>query len=276
MKPPSHGIGAWGGNSINLKETAMNTSAKLTLTYFATGAVAFAQEAVQAAGSVATTANAAATDAASQITPLMILEKGGGLMYVIAALSLLAIALTFFFALTLRANLLYPRSFLLEAQDAAEAGDLPALKEACRESNCIAARILNSALEQCSDDQVVDYELLKDGVEDEGGRQASLLWQRLQYLMDIAVIAPMVGLLGTIWGMMLSFQNFENSDISAKVQQLTGGVSTAMYTTFGGLVIGIFAMAMYDILRGHLNKLVGGLESACTSVLRRLPQRIRK
>ena len=94
--------------------------------------------------------------------------------------------------------------------------------------------------------------------------------------MDIAVIAPMVGLLGTIWGMMLSFQNFTESDISAKVQQLTSGVSTAMYTTFGGLVVGIFSMAMYDLLRGHLNKLIGGMESACGSVLRRLSPKIRK
>ena len=46
----------------------------------------------------------AAVDPASQITPLMILEKGGGLMYVIAGLSLLAITLTIFYALTLRAG----------------------------------------------------------------------------------------------------------------------------------------------------------------------------
>ncbi len=230
-----------------------------------------------AAASVPVAENAQAAEAApAQITPLMIMEEGGALMYVIAGLSLVAIALTVFYALTLRASLLYPRSFLLEAQDAAEAGDLPALKELCSDSNCVAARILGASLEQCQEGQPVEYAFLRDGIEDEGGRQASLLWQRLQYLMDIAVIAPMVGLLGTIWGMMLSFQNFTESDISAKVQQLTSGVSTAMYTTFGGLVVGIFSMAMYDLLRGHLNKLIGGMESACGSVLRRLSPKIRK
>ena len=221
-------------------------------------------------------APAAAAQATEQITPLMIMEKGGGLMYVLAALSLLAIALTIFYALTLRASQLFPRGFILEALDAAEAGDIGALKEVCVDSDCMAARIIGTALDQCEDGQGISYEMLRDCIEDEGGRQAGILWQRLQYLMDIAVIAPMVGLLGTIWGMMLSFQNFESSDISAKVQQLTGGVGTAMYTTFGGLVIGIFAMAMYDILRGHLNKLVGGMEGACGTVLRRLSPKIRK
>lgn len=215
-------------------------------------------------------------EAASQITPLVIMENGGGLMYVLVGLSLIAIALTIFYVMTMRASQLYPRSFVLEAMDAAEAGDMGALKEVCNDSGCMAARILSTALEQCEDGKTVSYEMLRDGIEDEGGRQAGILWQRLQYLMDIAVIAPMVGLLGTIWGMMLSFQNFESSDISAKVQQLTGGVGTAMYTTFGGLIIGIFSMALYDILRGHLNKLIGGMESACGSILRRLSPKIRK
>ena len=55
-----------------------------------------------------------------------------------------------------------------------------------------------------------------------------------------------------------------------KADTLANGVSQAMYTTFGGLIVGIFAMAMYDLMRGRLNKLIGGMESACNSVLRRL------
>lgn len=221
-------------------------------------------------------AAAATQEAAADISLMSVMEKGGGLMYVIAGLSLLAITLTILYLLTLRASLLYPRAFLLEAQDAAEAGDLQALKVLCRDNDCAAARILGASLEQCEDGKPVEYAFLRDGIEDEGGRQAGILWQRIQYLMDIAVIAPMVGLLGTIWGMMLSFQNFESSDLSAKVQQLTGGVGTAMYTTFGGLIVGIFAMVAYDLLRGHVNGLISGLESACGSVLRRLSPKIRK
>ena len=101
---------------------------------------------------------------------------------------------------------------------------------------------------------IADHVILRDAMEDEGGRQAGLLWQRLQYLMDIAVIAPMVGLLGTVWGMMVSFSGLESGvSMINKADTLANGVS-----------------AMYDLMRGRLNKLIGGMESACNSVLRRL------
>ena len=200
-----------------------------------------------------------------------IMVRGGWLMNVIAGLSLLAIALLFFYLLSMRQGTLYPRSFIMEAQDAAEDGDLEGLRDLCLNNGSCAAKIIGAALEQCEDGHVADHVILRDAMEDEGGRQAGMLWQRLQYLMDIAVIAPMVGLLGTVWGMMVSFSGLESGvSMINKADTLANGVSQAMYTTFGGLIVGIFAMAMYDLMRGRLNKLIGGMESACNSVLRRL------
>ena len=89
--------------------------------------------------------------------------------------------------------------------------------------------------------------------------------------LAILLLTPMLGLLGTVWGMMVSFSGLESGvSMINKADTLANGVSQAMYTTFGGLIVGIFAMAMYDLMRGRLNKLIGGMESACNSVLRRL------
>ncbi len=227
-----------------------------------------------------TTEDAEAADAESEsgeeektgvITIEDIMVRGGWLMNVIAGLSLLAIALLFFYLLSMRQGTLYPRSFIMEAQDAAEDGDVEGLRDLCLNNGSCAAKIIGAALEQCEDGHVADHVVLRDAMEDEGGRQAGMLWQRLQYLMDIAVIAPMVGLLGTVWGMMVSFSGLESGvSMINKADTLANGVSQAMYTTFGGLIVGIFAMAMYDLMRGRLNKLIGGMESACNSVLRRL------
>ena len=227
-----------------------------------------------------TTEDAEAADAESEsgeeektgvITIEDIMVRGGWLMNVIAGLSLLAIALLFFYLLSMRQGTLYPRSFIMEAQDAAEDGDLEGLRDLCLNNGSCAAKIIGAALEQCEDGHVAEHVVLRDAMEDEGGRQVGMLWQRLQYLMDIAVIAPMVGLLGTVWGMMVSFSGLESGvSMINKADTLANGVSQAMYTTFGGLIVGIFAMAMYDLMRGRLNKLIGGMESACNSVLRRL------
>ena len=203
------------------------------------------------------------------LTLRSIFVKGGWVMYGIAALSFVAIALTFFYILTMRAGVLFPKRFILEAQDAAENNDIEALKDLCAENTSPSARIIAASLEAIVPGQPLNYDRLRDAMEDEGARQANALWQRLQYLMDVAVISPMVGLLGTVWGMMISFGGIENgAEFAKKAETLASGISQAMNTTFGGLIVGIFAMALYDIFRGRLNRLIGSMESSCGSVLR--------
>jgi len=210
-----------------------------------------------------------AQDGEHALTIRSIFVKGGWIMYGIAALSFVAIALTFFYFLSMRAGVLFPKRFILEAQDAAENNDIEALKDLCAENSSPSARIIAASLEAIIPGQPINYDRLRDAMEDEGARQASTLWQRLQYLMDVAVISPMVGLLGTVWGMMISFGGIENgAEFAKKAETLASGISQAMNTTFGGLIVGIFAMALYDILRGRLNKLIGAMESSCASVLR--------
>lgn len=224
------------------------------------------------AAETAVQAEAAAADGENMsITFSEIMSRGGWIMYVISGLSLVAIALAIFYAMTMRAQILFPKKFIEQAKTLADTNDLEGLQDLCAEDSSAAARIVGTSLEQIVPGQNVNYSRLRDAMEDEGGRQAGILWQRLQYLMDIAVISPMVGLLGTVWGMMISFGGIESgADFAKKAETMANGISQAMYTTFGGLIVGIFAMALYDIARGHLNKLIGQMESACGSILRRL------
>ncbi|MBQ7175874.1 MAG: MotA/TolQ/ExbB proton channel family protein [Victivallales bacterium] len=214
---------------------------------------------------------AAGAEEAMSITFSDIMARGGWIMYVISGLSLVAIALALFYCMTMRASILFPNKFIDQAKDLADANNLEELQDLCATDASPAAKIISATLEQIVPGHPLDYNRLRDAMEDEGGRQAGILWQRLQYLMDIAVISPMVGLLGTVWGMMVSFGGIENgADFAKKAETLANGISQAMYTTFGGLIVGIFAMALYDLARGHLNKLIGQLESACGGILRRI------
>lgn len=205
------------------------------------------------------------------ITVRNIIVKGGWVMYAIAGLSFLAIALAIFYFFTMRKSILCPKRFILDAKDYAENGDIEGLQDLCMENGSAASKIVSAAIEQIVPGQAFDYNRLREAMEDEGGRQAGILWQRLQYLMDVAIISPMVGLLGTVWGMMVSFAGIESgADFAKKAETMANGIAQAMYTTFGGLIVGIFAMALYDLLRGHLNKLTSALESSCMSILRRM------
>ena len=212
----------------------------------------------------------AAAEAAT-ITMGQIIADGGPLMYPILLLSVLAVCLIIFYFLTLRASLLFPKAFLQEAREAAEAGDLESLRELCQKESSAAGKVIGSALELCTDGQPLDMSLVREAMEEEGNYQAGVLWQRIQYLMDIAVVSPMVGLLGTVWGMMVSFSGLEAGvNFANKAATLASGVSQAMFTTFGGLIVGIVAMVFYAVFRGKVNRLVNQLETSCGSVIRSL------
>jgi len=212
-----------------------------------------------------------AADQAMRVVPAReIFDKGGIAMKLIAALSVVSVFLTFLYAFTMRPGTLFPKRFMRDAEDAAEEGDLEALRALCASNESPAARIIESAAEVLAGDSRVDYMVVRDALEDEGVRQAGALWQRIQYLQDIAVISPMLGLLGTVLGMMHSFAGLQAGVAFAnKADSLAAGVAEALYTTAGGLVVGILSMAIYAYFRGQVNRLVGGMENACNRVLRR-------
>ena len=208
-----------------------------------------------------------------------IIAAGGWPMQIIIWLSVLATFLVIYFIFTLRANVLYPRKLIRDAEDAAEEGDVEVIEALCRENDSPAARIIGAAAEQIASEQRADYMIVRDAIEDEGARQAATLWQRIQYLLDIAVVAPMVGLLGTVLGMLKSFSRIRTGlgvvgvqsaqDNMVNPTALAQGVTQALITTAGGLMVGIAAMILYAVFRGRVNTLVAGLESACSRVLRR-------
>ncbi|MGN0866982.1 MAG: MotA/TolQ/ExbB proton channel family protein [Oligosphaeraceae bacterium] len=200
------------------------------------------------------------------ITARDLIVKGGDLMYVLILLSLVAVMLIVYYCLSLRRAVLAPSKFLHAAEDAAEAGDWELLEELARKDGSLAAKAVLAA----SQERENGLEDARKAMEEEGARQTAILWGRLQYLMDVASIAPMVGLLGTVWGMMVSFLALDTDLAMAnKVSNLTSGVSQAMFTTFGGLVIAIFSLAAYALFRGRLNRLAAQVEVDCKAVLRR-------
>ena len=217
-------------------------------------------------------------DHAPELTMMDIITKGGSIMYVLVALSFVAVMLILFYLFTLRKNVLCPPKFIAQARNTAESGDVEGLAELAAANPSPAARIINAAiLALPQGTTAADLAQLQSAMEDEGSRQVALLWAKIQYLMDIGTIAPRVGLLGTVWGMMVSFTGLDAGiSLANKSARLTSGVSQAMFTTFGGLIVGILAIAAYSIFRGHINRLTSHLESQCATILRSLAAATRK
>ena len=94
----------------------------------------------------------------------------------------------------------------------------------------------------------------------------SILSRQISWLSDIGALAPMLGLLGTVVGMMKTFFEIANGDFSGGKQRIdmAGGVAEALITTAGGLMLGIPAILAYVYFRSRVHKRVGDLEAAVT------------
>ena len=194
-------------------------------------------------------------------------------MWVIAAISIVALAMVSYFFYVLRPNQIAPVSLHRDLIEKIEDGDMDGTRRLCEEKPCPLSAVVMASIDYVRGIRKVEDSLLKDIIEGEGSRQAEDIQGQTQYLLDIAVIAPMVGLLGTVFGMLHAFGGIAHDIASAKPVVLAEGVAMALLTTAFGLIVGIPAMAFYAYFRRRASKLVSYLEMAGTDVLTALLNR---
>jgi len=103
-------------------------------------------------------------------------------------------------------------------------------------------------------------------VDSEGKRRADILWNRISYLADVANVAPMLGLLGTVLGMINAFFAVGFENLSAESRHLTNAIGAAMATTMFGLGVAILATFFYSIVRSRLTRGLADAEEVVHSL----------
>lgn len=200
-----------------------------------------------------------------------VLQSGGTPMYVIAgllcAMSVMAVALVIYFLIVLRASQVAPIALGRTLIDNLRHGGMDYARKSCEHRPCPLSAVALSALDYMRDVPDVDPALMKDVMEGEGARQSESIQGQTQYLLDIAVISPMVGLLGTVFGMINAFGAIASDIASARPLVLAEGVSQALLTTAWGLMLGIPAMIFYAFFRRRASQVVSYLEAASTDIL---------
>jgi len=129
------------------------------------------------------------------------------------------------------------------------------------------ARIVQKMLDFSTKNPGADFEQVREIAETEGTRVAAHLNNRVIYLADIGMMAPLLGLLGTVIGIIRSFGALGADLGTARYMLLSKGISDALINTAAGLAIGIPAMIFYAFFRGRPQRLISELESAGTHVL---------
>lgn len=198
-----------------------------------------------------------------------LIAQGGPIMPILYLLSFIAFCLIFYYLLSLRIEVIAPSELKKQIQDALGKKDFELTERICREDNSPLAKIIEAGIHIVKKPNST-YHMLRDAIEDEGTRQGSFLWQRIQYLQDIAIISPMVGLLGTVFGMIHSFMGLNSEIATPRPTIIASGISMALITTAAGLLIGIPAMAVHAYFRGRVTRLLAELEGSCSEISREL------
>ncbi|HQJ47254.1 MAG TPA: MotA/TolQ/ExbB proton channel family protein, partial [Ignavibacteriaceae bacterium] len=111
------------------------------------------------------------------------------------------------------------------------------------------------------------HDRVKDAIENAGSQEISKLEKGLSVLASVAGIAPLLGFLGTVTGMIQAFMTIEELAGAANPSDLAGGIWEALITTAFGLIIGIPALALYNYFLGAVKKLVGEMETVANDVI---------
>lgn len=206
------------------------------------------------------------TDAGSA-TLWSVLLSGGVFMIPLAALLFLETLLILIYVFTLRRGNVVTRRYLEVCEALLRKRDFLGLLAVSNRHGESVARVVQSMLAFYKDNPTAPLETVREIAETEGARQVSMLNHRITYLADVGAIAPMVGLLGTVSGMIHSFGALATDLATSKPMMLAQGVSEALVCTASGLVVGILAFASYAYFRGRVQRLTADLEAAATQIL---------
>lgn len=199
---------------------------------------------------------------------IQIFEAGGPMMPALAVLSVLTVVLILLYLMILRRNAVVSDRFMNNAEALIRRNDFLGLIGYCHRRNECMARVTQRALEFMTKNSGATFSEVRDVAEAEGSRQASLLTTRVSYLADIGAIAPMIGLLGTVIGMIKSFLHVSDGGFQgARQMAFAGGVSEALIATAAGLGIALPALVFYALFRGKVQKLISDLEGAATHLM---------
>jgi biopolymer transport protein ExbB len=195
------------------------------------------------------------------------LLAAGPVMILLFALSVVFVMLVITYLMTIRRGAVVSSGFMATADALLRKRDYLGLLAVSNRHGEAIARVVQKILDFTTKNPNSDFQQVREIAETEGGRVAASLNNRVTYLADIGMIAPLLGLLGTVLGIIRSFGALGSDLGTARYVLLSKGISEALVNTCAGLAIGIPAMIFYALFRGKSQKLISELESASTHVL---------
>lgn len=198
-----------------------------------------------------------------------LIQSGGWTMIALGVMSVVTFMLVLVYLFTLRRSAILTPHYMNTADVLLKKKDyLGLLAISSRHSEAV-ARVVQRTLDFATKNPSASFEVIKEIAESEGSAQAASLQHRPTYLADVGMLSPMIGLLGTVVGIIKSFGVLASGQAGGGSREdlLAAGVSEALVATASGLVLGIIAFAFYSHFRNKVQGLISDLEVASAHIV---------
>ncbi len=192
-----------------------------------------------------------------ELTLEMMIQQGGPILWAILGLGFIGLVLGLYLMLTVTPRREAPLKLARRVTNLVRSGDVAGATMLCENRDELLPRVLLAGLKMAGQERYI----IMEAMEGEGQRGAAELWQRISYMNNIGVIAPLMGLLGTVWGMIGAFSAIAMDNSQVKGLAMAYNVSMAMITTAGGLLLAIPALVVYYFLRGRVVRVIAHIET---------------
>lgn len=194
---------------------------------------------------------------------------GVAIMLALIALSMTALYLIVEQSLALRRGVVLPESLAEHVRQLMLSGRIDEARQACHDQPSLLAHVLHRGLGELDG----GWPAVEEALEESLAEHAARLFRRVEYLSVLANLAPMLGLLGTVVGMVLCFREVASTQGNAGAGQLAEGIYQALVTTVAGLMIAIPSLAAFALLRNRVDQFIAEAAALAQQVFAPLKRR---
>ena len=201
----------------------------------------------------------------AKTTVLDALIKAGFVGLIIILMSIVGGALSITFAFQLRRDIMVPPDVLAHVEQLFEDEEYEEAYHLCEATPSILSQVVAGGLSKIED----GYESMSDRMVEVIEMESTKLHMKVGYISLIANLSPMMGLLGTVYGMIVTFNKIANSKVQPSPTELADGISIALGSTFLGLCVAIPMSAIYVYFRNKVIQVVNEVGDVCDELMLR-------
>lgn len=196
------------------------------------------------------------------------IKAAGWVGVILILMSITGVSFIIIYAMQMRRDVLVPPELLAHVEGLFDQGDYDSALDAMEQQPCYLSSVLTPGLLKINR----PYEEVEVAMEEAGEMEAAELHRKISYISLIAAIAPMLGLLGTVMGMVSAFNVIATSKTSPKPKDLASGISEALMTTMMGLIVAIPMTVAYFIFKTKIDGAAVEVSSIASELMERFDE----